>query len=85
MRERLLRARRSVFCIITTNVAPRELLWRPNKRTRFGMMGPSSLWHEQITDHCLDFGFEDHDDRVCAVKTKSGRIGDEVRRGLRVI
>jgi len=23
----------------------------------------SSLRHEQITDHCLDFGFEDHDDR----------------------
>ena len=52
-----------MVCIIATNVAPRELLWRPNKRTRFGVGGPSSLWHEQITDHCLDFGFEDHDDR----------------------
>ena len=37
MRERLLRFRRSVVCITATNVAPRELLWRPNKRTRFGV------------------------------------------------
>ena len=33
---RLLRARRSVVYIIATNVAPRELLWRPNRQTREG-------------------------------------------------
>jgi hypothetical protein len=26
-----------VVCIIATNVAPPELLWRPNRRTRFGV------------------------------------------------
>ena len=35
---RLLRARRSVVCVIATNVAPHELLWRPNRRTRFVVM-----------------------------------------------
>ena len=30
-------ARKSVVCIIATNVAPPELLWRPNRRTRFGV------------------------------------------------
>jgi hypothetical protein len=36
-------ARKSVVCIIATNVAPPELLWRPNRRTRFGVGGVGLL------------------------------------------
>src|SRR5450759_3333601 len=37
LQARLLCSRRSEFCIIVTNDAPRELLRRPNRRTRFGV------------------------------------------------
>ena len=46
---RLLRSRKSVVCIIATNVAPPELLWRPNRRTRFGVR-PFRLLHLYCSD-----------------------------------
>ena len=43
LQETSLRSRRSVVCIITTNVAPHERLSRPNRRTRFDVGGRSVL------------------------------------------
>jgi hypothetical protein len=43
LQARLLQFRKWVVCIISMNVALRELLWRPNMRTRFGVGGRAFL------------------------------------------
>jgi hypothetical protein len=39
-----------VVCIIATNVAPPELLWRPNRRTHFGVWGAVRLLQLYCSD-----------------------------------